>query len=54
MPACLGGKIGSALSSAAGQYVSAAFGAHSFTEAVHFFLVSFFRLIGSFHIRFSC
>ena len=46
-PVFLGGQTLAALVAAAGKYVAAAFGAHSFAEAVHFASVSLFGLIGS-------
>ena len=45
----LRGDDGSALSSAAGKHFSAALGGHSLTETVNFALLSFLRLVGSFH-----
>lgn len=43
------GKCLSALSSSAGQYLSAVFGGHSFHKAVLFFSVELLGLISSFH-----
>ena len=46
-------ELVSAFCSSSSENVSAAFACHSFTEAVYFAALSFFRLISSFHFAFS-
>ena len=51
LPLCR--KLVSAFCSSSSENVSATFACHSFTEAVYFAALSFFRLISSFHFAFS-